>query len=204
MTSFFPACSIFMNYAEGEEIKLPSCDAALLSLQAPMPVGCFVQTFNHKWSPGLGPALESSLIHVCKGPAGKIKADWQRWAAADTCPHLSSTMPRIWQEATAYLVKSKLGMDGRTRLKNWRLWIIFSHARLIISFSEVKLWISSQFSWSEKPFVAVNCSRAVQSPYLLHLRQQHAHKSHVVLLLIFQRGLLSCGAFSRLQYQKPR
>jgi len=47
MTSFFPACSIFMNYAEGEEIKLPPCDAAPLSLQAPMPVGCFVQTFNH-------------------------------------------------------------------------------------------------------------------------------------------------------------
>lgn len=47
MTSFFPACSIFVNYAEGEEIKLPSCDTAPLGSQAPMPVGCFVQTFNH-------------------------------------------------------------------------------------------------------------------------------------------------------------
>lgn len=47
MTSFFLACSIFMNNAEGEEIKLPSCDTAPLSLQVPMPVGCFVQTFNH-------------------------------------------------------------------------------------------------------------------------------------------------------------
>jgi len=102
MTSFFPACSIFMNYAMREEIELPSCDVAPLNSQAPMPVGCFVQTFNHKWSPGLGPALESSLIHVCKGPAGKIKADWQHWAAADTCPHLSSTMPRIWQEVEMF------------------------------------------------------------------------------------------------------
>lgn len=48
MTSFFPACSIFVNYAEGEEIKLPPCDTAPLSSQAaPMPVGCSVQTFNH-------------------------------------------------------------------------------------------------------------------------------------------------------------
>lgn len=79
-------------------------------------------------------------------------------------------MPRSWQEAYAYLVKSKQGwMEGG--LKSWRLRIIFSHARLIISFSEVDVWISSQFAVSEKPFVAVNRSRALQSPYLLHLRQ---------------------------------